>query len=68
VAEATGLMARFDLGGGQVFAFNLTKEAIVHDEVVYARALGSVTGGIENQEVYTGHALYEEYVYGILFG
>ncbi|KAL4745439.1 hypothetical protein BDW72DRAFT_211316 [Aspergillus terricola var. indicus] len=68
IPEATGLTARFDLGGGQVFALNLTKEAIVHDETVYARALGSVTGGIENQQTYNGRAHYEEYVYGLLFG
>ncbi|KAL4931655.1 uncharacterized protein BDV17DRAFT_288716 [Aspergillus undulatus] len=68
IPEATGLTARFDLGGGQVFALNLTKETIIHDETVYARALGSVTGGIENQEMYTGRAHYEEYVYGLLFG
>ncbi|KAL4734173.1 hypothetical protein BDV11DRAFT_209609 [Aspergillus similis] len=67
IPEATGLTARFDLGEGQIFALNLTKDAIVHDETVYARALGSVTGGIEKQETYTGRAHYEEYVYGLLF-
>ena len=47
IMESPGLTARFILGGGQVFAINLTKQAIVHDEIVYARALGSVAGGIK---------------------
>ncbi|RAK97871.1 uncharacterized protein BO80DRAFT_363014 [Aspergillus ibericus CBS 121593] len=68
IPQAQGLTANFDLGGGQVFAVNLTKEVIVHNEVVYARALGSVTGGIVGQETYTGRAMYEEYMYGLLFG
>jgi hypothetical protein len=67
IAKAAGLTARFDLGGGQVLVANLTKESVVHDETVYARALGSVTGGIEGQQVYKGRGHYEEYIYGLLF-
>jgi hypothetical protein len=67
ISKAAGLTARFDLGGGQVLVANLTKEQIVHDEIVYARALGSVTGGIEGQQVYKGRGHYEEYIYGLLF-
>jgi hypothetical protein len=67
IAKAAGLTARFDLGGGQFLVANLTKEQIVHDEIVYARALGSVTGGIEGQQVYKGRGHYEEFIYGILF-
>jgi hypothetical protein len=67
IQKADGLTARFDLGGGQVLVANLTKEEIVHHETVYDRALGSVTGGIEGQEVYTGRGHYEEFTYGLLF-
>ncbi|GMG36549.1 unnamed protein product [Aspergillus oryzae] len=66
IATNEGLTARFDLGGGQAFVANLTKEVIIHDQIVYARALGSVTGGIEGQEQYQGRGAYEEYVYGLL--
>ncbi|KAE8399021.1 hypothetical protein BDV37DRAFT_290556 [Aspergillus pseudonomiae] len=41
IAANEGLTARFDLGGGQVFVANLTKEVTIHDQIVYARALGS---------------------------
>ncbi|KAB8251375.1 hypothetical protein F9C07_2281331 [Aspergillus flavus] len=68
IATNEGLTARFDLGGGQAFVANLTKEVIIHDQIVYARALGSVTGGIEGQEQYQGRGAYEEYVYGLLYG
>lgn len=68
IMESPGLTARFILGGGQVFAINLTKQAIVHHEIVYARALGSVAGGIEGRAVYSGRVHYEGYAYGLLFG
>jgi hypothetical protein len=48
IATNSGLTARFDLGGGQVFVANLTKKVIVHEGIVYARALGSVTGGTDS--------------------
>ncbi|KAF7593580.1 hypothetical protein BBP40_011200 [Aspergillus hancockii] len=68
IAANEGLTARFDLGGGQVFVANLIKESIIHDQIVYARALGSVTGGIVGQEQYQGHGAYGEFVYGLLYG
>ncbi|CAG8018514.1 unnamed protein product [Penicillium nalgiovense] len=66
--ESPGLTARFILGGGQDFAINLTKQAIVHDEIVYARALGSVAGGIEGRAVHSNRVHHEGYAYGLLFG
>ena len=41
IAANEGLTARFDLGSGQVFVANLTKEVTIHDQIVYTRALGS---------------------------
>ncbi|GME23662.1 hypothetical protein PENARI_c022G05283 [Neofusicoccum parvum] len=67
LAVSQGLQARFDLGGGQVLVANVTKEYIVHDETVYACAVGAVLGGIEGQgEMFEGRAFYEEFVLGIL--
>ncbi|KAJ5681905.1 uncharacterized protein N7477_001845 [Penicillium maclennaniae] len=35
ISKADGLVARFDLGNGQTLVANVTKEQIVHDEIVH---------------------------------
>jgi hypothetical protein len=58
-----GVFARFDLGNGDVLVANVTKDLIVHAEgSIYARALGSVKGGIEHQETFEGRAFFEEWI------
>jgi hypothetical protein len=66
IPSSQGLTARWDLGNGQFFFTNLTKDFIVHNEGVYARAVGSIKGGIEGEECFEGKAMYEEFVLGIL--
>lgn len=67
LAEAKSLTAQFDLGAEGVLVANVTKGLIVHNDVVYVRAVGSVNGGIKGKESFEGRAFFEEFVYGLLF-
>lgn len=57
-----GLEVTFDLGDGQVLWANVTTGAVViGGETGYARALGTVVGGVGGGVVHKGRALFEEF-------
>ena len=43
------MVARFDLGNGEILVANMTKGLMVHNQGVYARIVGSAKGGIERR-------------------
>ncbi|KAI0891899.1 hypothetical protein F4806DRAFT_293285 [Annulohypoxylon nitens] len=64
--DIDGLSIRYTMANGQVLVANVTKTAIVLDEIVHQRANGMVEGGIEGSgEEYDGYAHFEEYIIGL---
>lgn len=56
-----GLEVEFDLGNGTTLVANVTTGTTLIDNTGYYRALGTVEGGIQGGESYTGRALFEEF-------
>lgn len=56
-----GLGVEFDLGNGTTLVANVTTGTILTENAVYLRTLGTVEGGIDGGEVYTGRALLERF-------
>ncbi|KAF3763475.1 hypothetical protein M406DRAFT_263100 [Cryphonectria parasitica EP155] len=56
-----GLGMQFDLGNGTTFVANVTTGTIIIDITGYNRARGTIEGGLDGGELYTGTALFEEF-------
>lgn len=56
-----GLEIKFDLGGGKTLLANVTTDTILYEDPGYARTIGTVEGGIDGEDSYTGRALFEEF-------
>lgn len=61
-----GISARFNLGNGEVLVANMTNSLLIEDlgGGIFTRAIGSVKGGIEGQQVFEGRAIYDENIFG----
>lgn len=68
LASVSGVESRFDLGNGETFVVNVTKEFLTYDRVVYTRGTGLAKGGIEGRnETFEGKAFFDEFTYGLNF-
>ncbi|ROV95955.1 hypothetical protein VMCG_07980 [Cytospora schulzeri] len=56
-----GLEIKFDLGDGRTLVANVTTGTVLIEAAGYIRTIGTVEGGIEGGESYTGRALFEEF-------
>ncbi|KXH49436.1 hypothetical protein CSAL01_12488 [Colletotrichum salicis] len=65
--DVDGLIVTFGLEDSQTLVANVTKTAIVLDEVVHQRANGVVSGRILDSDLtYDGFADFEEYIIGFI--
>ncbi|ROV86957.1 hypothetical protein VSDG_10116 [Cytospora chrysosperma] len=56
-----GLEINFDLGDGKTLVANVTTGTILIETTGYIRTIGTVEGGFEGEDLYTGRALFEEF-------
>lgn len=60
-APAQGVLVTFELDDGTKFVANITTGLPIISVLLYNRMLGTVEGGVEGGEVYTGRALFEDF-------
>ncbi|KAI1360748.1 hypothetical protein F5Y08DRAFT_316742 [Xylaria arbuscula] len=62
----SGVVSRFDLGGGETLAVNITRQHITYDKQVYTRAVGIAEGLVKSTgQTFRGHSFFDEYTYGL---
>jgi hypothetical protein len=60
LSDPAGFTADFDLGSDGFLRANVTITLSVHNLPTYVRYIGTISGGIEGGEQYSGKALFEQ--------